>query len=207
MGIPIPKVGAFESRPLRRWRDYVPSFEQWMVAAACVLAAAAVGFAVGRWSAPVSAPAAMVDARQIACGDATVHPSPTAQPASAREIVAPPEPRAEPTPAPIEIASSVPPASSAPDPAAQQATEKAIARAMSRGARRAASCRGPSSPSGTAHVTATFLPTGEVKTATVRGAPFAGTAEGECIVSKFRPLKVPAFTGENVSARKDFALE
>jgi hypothetical protein len=78
---------------------------------------------------------------------------------------------------------------------------------MSRGAKRAASCRGASSPSGTAHVTATFLPTGEVKSATVRGAPFAGTVEGECIVSKFRPLRVPSFMGENITAHKDFALE
>jgi hypothetical protein len=204
----IPKFSPLESRPRAKWRHYVPSFEQWMIAAACIVAAAAVGFAVGRWSAPANTPTAMVDAQHLTCPDPAAHPVPAAQPANARDIVAPPEPRAETTTtAPIESVSVPPPASSAPDPAAQQATEKAIARAMSRGARRAASCRGASSPSGIAHVTATFLPTGEVKSATVRGAPFAGTAEGECIVRWFRPLRVPPFTGENISARKDFTLE
>jgi hypothetical protein len=56
-------------------------------------------------------------------------------------------------------------------------------------------------------VTATFLPSGEVKSAIVRGAPFAGTAEAECIAKWFRPLRVPPFTGENVTARKDLTFE
>jgi hypothetical protein len=148
----------------------------------------------------------MVDARQVICPDPAARPASAAQP-TMREIVASPEPRVEPAPAPTVSVTAPPTASSAPDPADQQATEKAIARAMSRGAKRAASCRGASSPSGTAHVTATFLPTGEVKSAIVRGAPFAGTAEGECIVRWFRPLRVPPFTGDNITAHKDFSLE
>jgi hypothetical protein len=53
----------------------------------------------------------------------------------------------------------------------------------------------------------TFGPTGEVKTATVRGAPFAGTVEGECIAGKFRSLRVPPFSGDNVTVRRLVTLE
>jgi hypothetical protein len=200
----VPKVIAFESRS---WRDYLPSFDQWMVAAACVFAAAAVGFAIGRSSAPTSAQALSAAELRAVCPDPTTRPTTGVQPSGARDLNSSTEIHIDAPASSTESANALPVASAAPDPAAQQATEKAIARAMSRGARRAAACRSATSPSGTAHVTATFLPSGEVKTAIVRGAPFAGTAEGECIVKWFRPLRVPPFSGDNVTARRDVTLD
>jgi len=200
----IPKVKAFESHPLNALRDLVPSWPQWRIASACIVTAAAVGFVVGRSSAP-SLRTTGASSHDSSCPDPTPHsPSVTAvAPARNIERVATTE---VPTP-PVETQNPAAATSATPDLADPVAAEKAIAKAMGRGARRAASCRGAASPSGVAHVTVTFLPTGEVKTATVRGAPFAGTADGECIVSKFRPLKVPPFAGENVTVKKDLALE
>jgi hypothetical protein len=203
----VPKVAAFESRAIGAWREYLPSFDQWMIACACVFGAAAIGFIVGRSSAPATMPAMTDMAQRTVCPDPTHHPSLASQPTGVRDLAPTTEARIEAPSPSAENPSPSPEPSAAPDPAAQQATEKAIGRAMSRGSRRAASCRGATSPTGTAHVTVTFLPTGEVKTATVRGTPFAGTAEGECIVGKFRPLRVPAFTGDNVTVKKDLTLE
>jgi hypothetical protein len=93
---------------------------------------------------------------------------------------------------------------------AEQATRKAIARALAGAATRAAVCRADASPPGTARVLVTFRPTGEVMTAAVRGAPFAGTVEGQCIAEKFRSLRVPPFGGEgadNVTVRKVVTLD
>jgi hypothetical protein len=93
---------------------------------------------------------------------------------------------------------------------AEQGTRKGIARAMAGAATRAAVCRADASPPGTARVIVTFLPTGEVKRATVRGAPFAGTVEGQCIADKFRSLRVPPFGAdgaENVTVRKVVTLD
>jgi hypothetical protein len=194
----VPKVAAFEPRAIEPWRDHVPSLDQWIIAGACVLAAAAVGFAVGRSSVRASPPAMSAATQHAACPEATNHPS-VVSPASEGHVETPSTSAESPAPSPVT--------SAAPDPADQLATAKAIARAMTRGSRRAASCRGAASSSGTAHIAVTFLPSGDVKTATVRGAPFAGTAEGECIVGKFRSLRVPPFTGDNVTVHKDLALE
>ena len=201
----IPRVKSFESHPLNAIRDLVPSWQQWRIAAVCTLSAAAVGFAVGRSSAPTASRASSATSHDPSCPDPTPHPTNVTAVAPPRAIdkIA----TTEVATSPVEVQSPPPATSAAPDPADQLATEKAIARAMGRGSRRAATCRGAGSPAGVAHMTVTFLPSGEVKTATVRGAPFAGTSDGECIVSKFRPLKVPPFTGENVTVKKDLALE
>ena len=201
----IPRVKSFESHPLNAIRDLVPSWQQWRIAAICVLSAAAVGFAVGRSSAPTTSRASSVTSHDPSCPDPTPHPTNVTAVAPPRTIekVA----TTEVATSPVEVQSPPPATSAAPDLADQLATEKAIGRAMGRGSRRAATCRGAGSPAGVAHMTVTFLPSGEVKTAIVRGAPFAGTADGECIVSKFRPLRVPPFSGENVTVKRDLTLE
>jgi len=201
----IPRVKSFESHPLNAIRDLVPSWQQWRLAAVCVLSAAAVGFAVGRSSAPTASRASSATSHDPSCPDPTPHPTNVTAIAPPRAVEK--VPTTEVPTSPVEVQSPPPATSAAPDLADQLATEKAIARAMGRGSRRAATCRGAGSPAGVAHMTVTFLPSGEVKTATVRGAPFAGTADGECIVSKFRPLRVPPFAGENVTVKKDLTLE
>lgn len=66
----------------------------------------------------------------------------------------------------------------------------------------AGACRGAGDPSGTARVVVTFAPSGRATTATVSGAPFAGTATGGCIASRFRSARVPPFAGSYVTVTK-----
>jgi hypothetical protein len=182
----------------------MPTAGQWKIACASMLAAAGVGFAIGRMSASASAPSSRAAAASAACAESTPRlPDPVPPPTTvARVVEKPPTIAPEQATAPIENA--VPGGTDAAD---QAAAEKAIAKALGRGARRAATCRNATSPSGTAHVTVTFLPSGEVKTAVIRGAPFAGTSEGECVVGKFRPLRVPPFTGDAVTVRRDVTFD
>jgi hypothetical protein len=55
-------------------------------------------------------------------------------------------------------------------------------------------------------VKVTFAPSGNVTSASVQGAPFAGTSVGGCIASAFRSAKVPAFDGSPVSVTKSFNI-
>jgi hypothetical protein len=55
-------------------------------------------------------------------------------------------------------------------------------------------------------VTVTFAPSGNVTSAVVDSAPFAGTPVGGCIAGKFRAAHVPAFSGGNVTVGKSFSL-
>ena len=63
----IPRVKSFESHPLNAIRDLVPSWQQWRIAAVCVLSAAAVGFAVGRSSAPTASRASSATSHDPSC--------------------------------------------------------------------------------------------------------------------------------------------
>jgi hypothetical protein len=199
-----------ESNLARRVRDWFPSWEQWVVASVCVGAAAVVGFGIGRVSFRPSAHVAAAPASSATClapidqrpadQRATDHPSAHAF-ASLETASAEPAhvPNNEPSAADMAAAEQ-----------AEQTTRKAIARAMAGAATRVAICRADTSPPGTARVIVTFLPTGEVKAATVRGAPFAGTVEGQCIAEKFRSLRVPPFNGDgadNVTVRKVVTLD
>ncbi|MCH2109264.1 MAG: hypothetical protein MK135_08040, partial [Polyangiaceae bacterium] len=71
----------------------------------------------------------------------------------------------------------------------------------------AGSCRRPGDPSGMAQVVVVFSPSGRVTSATVSGKPFAGTPTGGCIASRFRAIRVPAFTGEFVTVRKRVLIQ
>lgn len=85
----------------------------------------------------------------------------------------------------------------------RQAFDKnAAALALRAAEAEAGACRGAGDPSGTARVVVTFAPSGRVTTATVSGAPFAGTTTGGCIAARFRSAQVPAFTGSYVTVTK-----
>jgi predicted Zn finger-like uncharacterized protein len=70
----------------------------------------------------------------------------------------------------------------------------------------AGGCKKPGGPTGTGKVQVTFAPSGRVTSATVMGAPFAGTAVGGCVAAAFRRAKVPAFSGNAVTVSKSFAV-
>jgi hypothetical protein len=67
---------------------------------------------------------------------------------------------------------------------------------------RAAGCRTVDSPAGAARLAITFAPSGRVTSAVIEGGPFAGTAAGGCVASKFRSVLVPPFSGESVTVHK-----
>jgi predicted Zn finger-like uncharacterized protein len=60
--------------------------------------------------------------------------------------------------------------------------------------------------SGTGHVVVTFSPTGSVQSAVVDGPPFEGTPAGACVASRFRAVRVPAFSGSPFKVRKSFTI-
>lgn len=70
----------------------------------------------------------------------------------------------------------------------------------------AGGCKKAGGPTGVGKVQVTFAPSGRVTSATVMGSPFAGTAVGGCVASRFRAAKVPAFAGSPVTVSKSFAI-
>lgn len=83
--------------------------------------------------------------------------------------------------------------------AARQALEAAGDRAWS-------ACRTVDTPTGAARVAVTFAPAGNVISAVIDSGPFVGTPAGGCVASKFRSVRVPAFTGEQVTVHKSVAF-
>jgi hypothetical protein len=77
--------------------------------------------------------------------------------------------------------------------------------ALSGAAGKAAGCRKPSEPKGTAKVTVTFAPNGRPSSVTV-APPYAGTKTGTCVAGAFRGVSVPAFEGQSVPASKSVSL-
>lgn len=69
-----------------------------------------------------------------------------------------------------------------------------------------AACATPEGPTGTGHVTLTFSPDGRLSTAVAEGAPFARTPVGACVVRKFGGVRVPAYSGGDVTVGKSFTL-
>jgi predicted Zn finger-like uncharacterized protein len=78
--------------------------------------------------------------------------------------------------------------------------------ALTSAAGAAGGCKKAGGPTGTGKVQVTFAPSGRVTSATVMGAPFAGTAVGGCVAGAFRRAKVPAFSGNAVTVSKSFAI-
>ncbi len=91
--------------------------------------------------------------------------------------------------------------------ATQPFNRNAAVAALSKAASQARSCKKSGGPTGTGKVTLTFANSGRVTSATVNGAPFAGTSVGGCVASVFRKAKVPAFTGNPVRVSKSFTVK
>jgi predicted Zn finger-like uncharacterized protein len=78
--------------------------------------------------------------------------------------------------------------------------------ALGSAASSAGGCKKAGGPTGVGKVQVTFAPSGRVTSATVMGSPFAGTAVGGCVASRFRAAKVPAFAGSPVTVSKSFSI-
>jgi hypothetical protein len=66
-------------------------------------------------------------------------------------------------------------------------------------------CKGDG-PGGQGRVTIVFAPTGEPQSVTISGAPFEGTAVGDCVVGLFKRARVPPFDGDPLTVTKAFAI-
>lgn len=90
--------------------------------------------------------------------------------------------------------------------AAQPFNRGAAVSALSSAASQSASCKKIGGPTGSGKVQVKFAPSGRVTSATVTGAPFAGTSVGGCVASVFRRSKVPAFSGSAITVSKSFSI-
>lgn len=100
------------------------------------------------------------------------------------------------------------PAETVERPAELPAFDKgAAAAALQVAESQAAACRNAGDPTGMARVVVTFAPSGRVTTATVSGAPFAGTPTGGCIAGRFRSAQVPPFDGSYVTVTKTVLVQ
>jgi predicted Zn finger-like uncharacterized protein len=70
----------------------------------------------------------------------------------------------------------------------------------------AAGCKKASGPTGTGRVVVVFAPSGATQSASVSGAPFEGTPTGACVASRFRAVRIPAFSGSPFSVSKSFTI-
>jgi hypothetical protein len=66
-------------------------------------------------------------------------------------------------------------------------------------------CKG-AGPAGEGRVTIVFAPSGEPQSVTLSGAPFEGTAVGDCVVGLFNRARVPPFDGDPFAVTKAFAI-
>ena len=151
-------------------------------------------------------PAVVAAAAAAAPAEADMVPAQVTKPASRKEAAgsfqAAPEKAGG-------AAASVPPARSAPAataPSGPAIDREAAVAALSSAARSAAACKKPDGPTGTGRVAVTFAPTGKA-TATIEGAPFAGTPVGGCVAAWFRAVHVAPFGGDPVTVRKTFVVE
>ncbi|MCA9629830.1 MAG: hypothetical protein KC766_19295, partial [Myxococcales bacterium] len=120
-------------------------------------------------------------------------------PSEKPEATKPEEPAEKPTEKPSE---PTPPAEAA-GPFDVGAARAALASA----AAAAGSCRKEGDPSGMAHVTITFAPSGRATSANISGPPFAGTATGGCIAATMRRAKVPPFSGGYKTVSKTVVIQ
>jgi predicted Zn finger-like uncharacterized protein len=141
-------------------------------------------------------------------------PEPAKEEVKAAEAAPPAEtaPKPEPAAAAPKLAAGTP--SKTPDKAADKPAA-AAAGPFDTGAAKAAlggaaggvgRCKKPGGPTGSGKVQVTFAPSGRVTSATVAGAPFAGTPVGGCVASVFRGARVPPFSGSAVTVSKSFSI-
>jgi len=87
-----------------------------------------------------------------------------------------------------------------PNPVAEAARQ-----AMVQAAAGARECHVEGAPAATAQVRVTFATTGEVKNASLE-SPFS-VSVAQCILTKFRALRIPPFSGNDVTAKKTVKFE
>jgi outer membrane biosynthesis protein TonB len=142
---------------------------------------------------------------------------PPAKPARGKARAAKAAPATEPQAevAPAEEAAPAPPltgnaaaAQEATNAAAQEIdfNKEAARQALEDAGQRAASCRTIDTPAGAARVAVTFSPAGNVTAAVIESGPFVGTAAGGCVASKFKTVRVPAFTGDPITVHKSISF-
>ncbi|HVK71147.1 MAG TPA: hypothetical protein VM694_42110 [Polyangium sp.] len=106
----------------------------------------------------------------------------------------------------MAAANNKPAAPEAPSGGGNEFSRSAAASALGGAAGRAAGCKAPGDPSGTARVSVTFAPSGRATKAQVNGPPFAGTPTGGCIAAAFRSASVPPFSGDPVTVSKSVTI-
>jgi hypothetical protein len=79
--------------------------------------------------------------------------------------------------------------------------------ALAAAANGTASCREKGGPAGKATIVVTFEPSGNVSSATVSDAPFAGTSSGACIASAMKRATVPPFSGLPGTVTKTLSIQ
>jgi hypothetical protein len=166
--------------------------------------------------APTPAPAPIEVARaapEKPADNAQGNESGNDEPRSPKKVAAtttPAPPRAAATAAKPErpLETELPDPGAAPARAAKSnVDDDALQQALAQAAQRAKGCHVEGGPKGTVRVSVTFAPSGDVTGASVQGAAFTNTVEGECIAAKFRALHIPAFTGNDFVARKAVTIE
>lgn len=103
-----------------------------------------------------------------------------------------------------------PPPPEPPPPAPATGAEfskSAAVSALNSAAGAAAACKKADGPTGRGRASVTFAPSGRVTSATVDGAPFAGTSVGGCVAAAFRRASVPPFVGSPVTVHKSFSIQ
>ncbi|HTN82184.1 MAG TPA: hypothetical protein VL242_00795, partial [Sorangium sp.] len=98
------------------------------------------------------------------------------------------------------------PAEAAPSGGGAEFNRGAASSALGAAASSAKSCKKAGGPTGTGKVKVTFAPSGNVTSAEVQGAPFAGTSVGGCVARLFRGARVPAFGGSPIAVSKSFTI-
>lgn len=68
------------------------------------------------------------------------------------------------------------------------------------------SCKTPGGPTGAGQVTVTFRGTGVPTSVTLDGPPFANTVVGDCVIAKFRAVRIGQFDGGTVAIHKSFII-
>lgn len=116
------------------------------------------------------------------------------------------EPAAAATPPPAETAKPAETAAPAAGGSGNEFSRSAATSALGAAAGSARSCKKPDGPTGTGKVKVTFAPSGNVTSAQVQGAPFAGTSVGGCVAGVFRGAHVPPFDGSPVTVTKSFTI-
>jgi hypothetical protein len=148
---------------------------------------------------PAAAPKRLApSAAPTVAGDESESP-PSKKASTPRVAAAAPPPKADPE---TDLGDSP-----AARPAKPTVDEEALQQALAQASQRAKGCHVAGGPTGNVRVSVSIAPSGDATGATVQGALFSNTVEGECIAAKFRALHIPPFTGNDVMVRKTVTID